>query len=176
MTTLPLLGFAGFSGAGKTTLLTAVLPLLVQHGVRIGMIKHAHHNFDIDQPGKDSYVLRKAGAGQMLIASSKRWALMVENDGGENDPDLNVLLEHLDHSRLDLILVEGFKYAAIPKIEVHRAGLGHPLLFGADRDIIALACDDATQTGAPITRLNINHPDEVAAFIVKHVIRVKPAI
>lgn len=176
MTTLPLLGFAGFSGAGKTTLLTAVLPLLVQQGVRVGMIKHAHHNFDIDQPGKDSYLLRKAGAGQMLIASSKRWALMVENDAGDNDPDLDVLLEHLDQSRLDLILVEGFKHAAIPKIEVHRAGLGHPLLFTADRDIIALTCDEATQADPRITRLNINRPDEVAAFIVKHVIRIKPAV
>lgn len=170
MTPLPLLGFAGFSGVGKTTLLSAVLPLLVKHGVRVGMIKHAHHNFDIDQPGKDSYVLRKAGASQMLIASSQRWALMVENDYVGPDPKLDALLGRLDQSRLDLILVEGFKHEAIPKIEVHRAGLGHPLLFGADRDIIAIACDDATQVSASITRLNINDPEQVAKFIVKHVL------
>ena len=171
MTALPLLGFAGFSGTGKTTLLSAVLPLLVKQGVRVGMIKHAHHDFEIDQPGKDSYVLRKAGAGQMLIASSQRWALMVENDNVGPDPKLSTLLGHLDASRLDLILVEGFKHEAIPKLEVHRAGLGHPLLYSADRHIIAIACDDATHTSASITRLNINSPAQVAAFIVKHVRR-----
>ena len=171
MTPLPLLGFAGFSGAGKTTLLSAVLPLLVKQGVRVGMIKHAHHDFDIDQPGKDSYVLRKAGASQMLIASSKRWALMVENNDVTRDPKLDALLGRLDQSRLDLILVEGFKHETIPKIEVHRAELGHPLLCSADRDIIAIACDDATQIDQLIMRLNINHPEQVAAFIVKHMRR-----
>ena len=171
MTPPPLLGFAGFSGVGKTTLLSAVLPLLVAQGVRVGMIKHAHHDFDIDQPGKDSYVLRKAGAGQMLIASSRRWALMVENDDATRDPQLDALLGRLDQSRLDLILIEGFKYAAIPKIEVHRAALGHPLLCTADRNIIAIACDAATQAGPAITHLDIDRPGQVAAFIIKHVRR-----
>ncbi len=171
MTPLPLLGFAGFSGVGKTTLLSAVLPLLVAQHLRVGMIKHAHHNFDIDQPGKDSYVLRKAGARQMLVASSQRWALVVENEGGAHDPQLDALLEHLDQTRLDLILVEGFKHEVMPKIEVHRAKLGHPLLCDTDHDIIAIACDKATQLAAKITRLDIDRPEQVAAFIVKHVRR-----
>lgn len=163
--------FAGFSGSGKTTLVEQLIPLLKQQGLRVSVAKHAHHRFDIDQPGKDSHVLRKAGARQMLIASSQRWALMVENDDAARDPQLDTLLGHLDQSRLDLILVEGFKHAAIPKIEVHRTGLGHPLLCGTDRDIIAIACDAATQVGASMTRLNINSPEQVAAFIVKHVRR-----
>ncbi|MBI3777178.1 MAG: molybdopterin-guanine dinucleotide biosynthesis protein B [Gammaproteobacteria bacterium] len=166
MTPLPLLGFAGFSGTGKTTLLAGVLPLLVKQGVRVGMVKHAHHNFDIDQPGKDSYVLRKAGASQMLVASSQRWALMVENEDTTHDPQLDTLLGHLDQSRLDLILVEGFKHAAIPKIEVHRAHLGHPQLNEADRDIIAIACDAATLLNSTITRLNIDRPEQVTEFII----------
>ena len=168
ITPLPLLGFAGFSGVGKTTLLSAVLPLLATQGVRVGMIKHAHHTFDIDHPGKDSYVLRKAGASQMLIASSQRWALMVENDDAMQDPELADLLARLDQSRLDLVLVEGFKHASIPKIEVHRGELGHPLLCTSDGNIIAIACNAATLVSTAITRLDIDQPEQVAAFIVKH--------
>lgn len=164
---LPLLGFAGFSGAGKTTLIAAVLPLLVQRGVRIGMIKHAHHHFDIDHPGKDSYVLRKAGARQMLVASSKRWALMAENET-EADPKLEDLIARLDHSRLDLILVEGFKHLPFPKIEVHRAELGHPLLCGSDASIIALAAD-APVAGIALPLLDIHRPSDVSDFILARV-------
>ena len=136
----PVLGFAAFSGTGKTTLLVKLLPLLVKRGIRVGMIKHAHHDFDIDTPGKDSYKLRKAGARQMLVASSRRRALMTETPG-QQEPQLEELISILDLDSIDLILVEGFKHLAFPKIELHRAGLGHPLLFREDRNIIALAAD-----------------------------------
>jgi molybdopterin-guanine dinucleotide biosynthesis protein B len=167
--TVPLIGFAGFSGAGKTTLLTAVLPLLAQRGVRVGMVKHAHHNFDIDHPGKDSYELRKAGARQVLVASSRRWALMTENET-EQEPRLSELIARLDHTRLDLILVEGFKHEPIPKIEVHRSTLPHPLLCNTDPNIIAVACDRGFTGRLPIPRLDLDAPETIAEFIAARIL------
>lgn len=161
--TLPVVGFSAFSGTGKTTLLKQLLPMLTQHGLRVGMVKHAHHNFDIDKPGKDSYELRKAGAAQMLVASARRWALMVDNEV-ENDPDLGDLLRHLDLDELDLILVEGFKHIAFTKIELHRPSLGHPLLFREDPSIIAIASDEKMDSGE-LPLLDINRPEEIADFI-----------
>lgn len=169
---LPLLGFAGFSGVGKTTLLAEVLPLLTAQGIRIGMIKHAHHNFDIDQPGKDSYVLRKAGARQMLIASSQRWALMTDLEQ-EQEPCLSELVARLDHSPLDLILVEGFKHESFPKIEVYRESLGHQLLCAQDASIIALACDAAPRAPLNIPHLDLNQPEQIARFIEQSVLQRK---
>ena len=115
---LPLLGFAAWSGTGKTTLLEAMLPKLVERGIRVAVIKHAHHNFDIDQKGKDSYRLRKAGASQMLISSRYRRALVTETP--EEEATLPYLISQLDQTQLDLILVEGFKKLDFPKIELHR--------------------------------------------------------
>ena len=158
----PVLGFAAYSGSGKTTLLTRLLPLLRERGLRIGMVKHAHHQFDIDHPGKDSYELRKAGAEQMLIASSRRWALMQENPS-PLEPDLAELLRRLDRSRLDLILVEGFKDVAFPKIEIFRPSKGHSPLFQQDSAIIAVASDAPLSASRPV--LNLNDPAEVADFI-----------
>lgn len=168
---LPLLGFAAFSGTGKTTLLKKVIPLLKARGIRIGMIKHAHHDFDIDQAGKDSYELRKAGADQMLIASSKRWALMVETPG-QTEADLDTLLKQLDLSQLDLVLVEGFKHLPFPKIELHRHTLDKPFLYPDDATIIALAIDDITKPAeCRVPVLNINNPDEIVGFILKEVLK-----
>ncbi len=162
---IPVIGFAAFSGTGKTTLLERLLPILTHSGVRIGMIKHAHHQFDIDTPGKDSYRLRKAGATQTLIASSQRWALMTENPL-EDPPKLEELIPQLDQKHLDLILVEGFKQARFPKIELHRPSLGHPLLFPADGDIIAIASDAPLEIGTDLPQLDLNQPEEIANFIL----------
>lgn len=161
----PVLGFAAWSGTGKTTLLRQVLPLLRAQGLRVGMLKHAHHAFDIDHPGKDSYELRKAGAEQMLIASSRRWALMVEAPI-EGDVSLWNMLAQLRRESLDVILVEGFKHERFPKIELHRADEGKPLLFPDDDAIIALACDTPIEAALPL--LDINDPAAVAAFIVNY--------
>ncbi len=141
---IPMLGFAAFSGTGKTTLLEQLIPELNQANIRIAMVKHTHHEkFDIDRPGKDSFRLRKAGAEQMLVASAKRWALMVEHPEWsiDDEPNLFELLPHLDTTKIDLILVEGFKHEAISKIELHRPNLKKPLLYPDDHNIIAIASD-----------------------------------
>lgn len=168
---IPLLGFAAFSGTGKTTLLEQLIPELNQANIRIAMVKHTHHEkFDIDKPGKDSYRLRKAGAEQMLVASAKRWALMVEQPVHEQseEPMLFELLAHLDLQKTNLILVEGFKHEAISKIELHRPSLGKPLLYPDDPHIIALAADQPVSVGklnSPL--LDINNIAQISAFIIK---------
>lgn len=159
------LGFAAFSGTGKTTLLERLIPELKRRGLRVGIIKHAHHDFDVDQPGKDSYRLRHAGARQVLVASRKRWALMTEEPEFGDEPRLGELLPHLDGSSLDLILVEGFKHEDIPKIEIHRATLHKPLLFPDDPDIIAIACDGPIGQAMHPPLLDINDPCAIADFI-----------
>ena len=160
----PVLGFAAFSGTGKTTLLEKLIPQLTKQGIRIGMIKHAHHEFDIDKPGKDSYRLRKAGAQQMLIASSRRQALMTENDT-PREPRLDELVTRLDLDNLDLVLVEGFKHVSFPKIELHRKELGKTLLHPEDPGIIAVASDHLTDCGE-LPTLDINDTAGIAAYII----------
>ncbi|RQM66844.1 molybdopterin-guanine dinucleotide biosynthesis protein B, partial [Aeromonas enteropelogenes] len=159
--TLPLLGFAAWSGTGKTTLLEQLIPLLVARGLRLGVLKHAHHDFDIDQPGKDSHRLRKAGANQMMVASRRRHARIIETELAE--ADFRELLASFDQTSLDLLLVEGFKHEHFPKIELHRAAIGKPLLFPDDRDIIAVASDQPADTTLP--RLDINDLDAIADFV-----------
>ncbi|HEY3487261.1 MAG TPA: molybdopterin-guanine dinucleotide biosynthesis protein B [Gammaproteobacteria bacterium] len=160
----PVLGFAAFSGVGKTTLLLKLLPLLCERGLCVGMIKHAHHNFDIDKPGKDSFELRKAGAQQMLVTSNQRWALMVEREY-EQEPKLDEHIAHLDYATLDLILVEGFKHGRFPKIELHRPALHKPLLFPEDEFIVAVASDSPLILPDHIERLDLNDEIQIMNFI-----------
>jgi len=164
----PLLGFSAYSGTGKTTLLRQVLPLLKSHGIRVAVLKHAHHNFDVDHPGKDSHTLRHAGASQMLIASSKRWALMVETPEATKEPSLNGLLTQLDQTQLDLILVEGFKDEPFSKIELHRPTLGKPLLHTKDSNIIAIASDQDIEIKRDIAQLDINNIKQITDFILNY--------
>ncbi|WP_332408285.1 bifunctional molybdopterin-guanine dinucleotide biosynthesis adaptor protein MobB/molybdopterin molybdotransferase MoeA [Vibrio metschnikovii] len=167
---LPILGFAAYSGTGKTTLLETLLPQLTQQGLRIGVLKHAHHDFDVDVPGKDSYRLRKAGASQMLIASRKRYALMTETIDAEAKFD--DLLQRFDSPQLDLILVEGCKNVAFPKIELHRAALAKPWLYLNDHNIIAIAADETVDTSLP--QMNINDIEAISQFILRYVDHYQP--
>jgi len=157
-------GFAGFSGSGKTTLIERLIPLFVSRGLRVSLIKHAHHTFDVDQPGKDSYRHRHAGASEVLITSSRRWVLMHELRG-ESEPPMEELLKHI--SPCDLLLVEGFKRAAIPKIEVYRSVVGEPLLHPHDPHIVAVASDGPVPTQLP--QLDLNQPEVVGDFLLRHV-------
>ncbi len=164
---VPMIGFAAYSGTGKTTLLKELIPLLNQQGIRIGMIKHAHHRFDVDTPGKDSYELRKAGAEQMLIASGTRWALMTETPDQQQDPSLEYLISRLDLDKIDLIMVEGFKQEPFAKIELHRPSTGNPLLFPNDPNILALATDEAKAIDCQLPLLDINSPEKICQFIIE---------
>jgi molybdopterin-guanine dinucleotide biosynthesis protein B len=167
--TVPLLGICARSGTGKTTLLRRLLPRLRQRGVRVAVVKHAHHSFNIDRPGKDSYELRAAGAEQILVASRNRVALVRELGPEENEPGLFEMLGCLDLDHLDLVLVEGYKQAPIPKIELHRSALGHPLLHPRVPGVIAVASDRPLATS--VTRLDLNDPDTIADFILDFVAR-----
>ena len=141
-------GIAGWSGSGKTTLLEKLIPALIARGLKVSVIKHAHHGFDIDKPGKDSYRHREAGAAEVMLASGSRWALMHEcRDEGE--PQLSALIVRL--APCDLVLVEGFKQEPVPKLEVHRPANGKPPLFAERNDIVAVACDEAID--APVNAL-----------------------
>ena len=159
----PVLGFAAYSGTGKTTLLVKLLPLMKLQGLRVAMVKQTHHDFEIDKPGKDSFVLRKAGANQVLLASDKRCALITEYEE-QKEPDLVELINKLDLKNIDLVLVEGFKHLPFPKIELHRPATGKKLIFPDDSSVVAVACDGNLETG-DVSLLNINAPEEVAGFI-----------
>jgi molybdopterin-guanine dinucleotide biosynthesis protein B len=156
-------GLAGWSGSGKTTLLAALIPELTAHGLTVSTIKHAHHQFDIDQPGKDSWRHRQAGAREVMVASARRWALMHElRDGPE--PPFETLVAQM--SPVDLLLVEGWKRHPHPKIEVHRPALGKPLLYPDDPHVVAIASDEPL--AAPIPLLPLGDAAAIAAFIADH--------
>jgi molybdopterin-guanine dinucleotide biosynthesis adapter protein len=160
---MKIFGFAGWSGSGKTTLIEQLIPRFVKRGLKVSLIKHAHHSFDVDQPGKDSYRHRHAGAGEVLVTSSRRWVLMHELHG-EPEPSIEEQMQHLSHC--DLLLVEGFKHAPIPKLEVWRAATGEPLLHPNDPGIIAVASDQPIDTRLPL--LDLGDVDGIAAFILGH--------
>ena len=162
---VPLLGLAAYSGTGKTTLLSKIITIFRQRDLRVGVIKHAHHTFEIDYPGKDSYILRKSGANQVLIGSRKRWALIVERSS-EQDLYFEEYLTNLDQDNLDIILVEGFKPEAIPKIELNRAELNNPFLYTNDKSIIAIATDRTEPPATELPLLDLNQPQQIADFII----------
>jgi molybdopterin-guanine dinucleotide biosynthesis adapter protein len=153
---MKVIGLAGWSGAGKTTLLSRVIPYLRAEGLRVSVVKHAHHDFDVDIPGKDSWVHRQAGAVEVLVSSAARWALMHELRGAA-EPRLPELLAKM--SRVDLVVVEGFKSEPHRKIEVHRAANGKPLLFPDDPAIAGIATDARIETALPTV-----HLDDIAAI------------
>ncbi len=157
------LGIAGYSGSGKTTLIEKLIPLLVGEGLRISLVKHAHHEFDIDHPGKDSYRHRQAGCAEVLVSSSKRWALIHELRGAA-EPSLEEQLKQL--SACDLVIVEGYKSAAIPKLEVHRRGNDTPLLYPEDPNVVAVATDETLATQLP--QFGLDDAPAVARFILHH--------
>ena len=163
---VPLLGFVAASGTGKTTLLEQIIPILKQQGVRVGLIKHSHHNFQIDQPGKDSFRLRAAGASQVMLVSTHRRAIITEIIPTQ-EPSLDEELKLFDQSLVDLVLVEGFKAEKFPKIELHRPSLKHPLLYLNDPDIIAIASDELLELPEHLPNLEINQPQMVVDFILK---------
>lgn len=148
---MKVIGLAGWSGAGKTTLLTRVIPLLLGRGLRVSVIKHAHHAFDVDVPGKDSWRHREAGATEVLVSSSQRWALMHELRGA-GEPRLPELLAKM--SRVDLVVIEGFKREPHRKIELYRAANAKPLLFPDDPDVVGIATDTAIESTLPVAHLD----------------------
>ena len=167
---LPLLGITAWSGTGKTTLLKQLIPQLRKRGIRVGMIKHTHHNMDVDKPGKDSYELRKAGADQTLVASQQRWALMTETPG-QSELDLYYLASRFDTRQLDLILVDGFKGETIPKIALYRHINERNFNDLLDEHVIAVASDCDLSVDFPL--LDINAPEAIAEFIVDWLKRTK---
>ncbi len=160
------IGVAGWSGSGKTTLLGRLIPALVAQGCRVSTVKHAHHAFEIDQPGKDSHTHRIAGATEVMVASARRWALIHELRE-EPEPSLHALLARV--SPVDLVLVEGFKREALPKIEVHRAALGKKLLQPDDPYIVAVAADAPLNLPVPVLAL-----DDIAAVVAFVLARAIP--
>ncbi len=166
---LPVIGFVGSSGSGKTTIITRVLPHLKAAGLKVAVLKHARHGFDIDRPGKDSHRARAAGAAQVLVASRDRWVLMGECAPDLAEPPFVELLGRFDRARVDLVLAEGFASEHYPKIEVYRPAHGEPpKCWPVDPAIIAVASDAPLEVTPPLRRLDLNAPAEVSAFLLHY--------
>jgi molybdopterin-guanine dinucleotide biosynthesis protein B len=160
---MKIFGFAGWSGSGKTTLIEQLIPRLVKRGLKVSMIKHAHHSFDVDQPGKDSYRHRHAGATEVMVVSDRRWVIMHELRN-EPEPPLEEQIERI--SPCDLLLVEGHKYHPLPKLEVWRKENGKPLLHPNDAHVVAIAADAPIETKLP--RFDLDDHDAIEAFILSY--------
>lgn len=163
-----IIGLAGWSGSGKTTLITKVIPRLAARGLRVSTLKHAHHGFDLDTPGKDSFMHRAAGATEVIISSAKRWAILHELRE-EQEWNLPDLLRKM--SPVDLVLVEGFKRDRFPKLEIHRVENGKPLLHPEDPHIVAIACDSPLP-GARLPHVDLNDIDAVVDVLLKHAVTI----
>lgn len=161
---MKMFGLAGWSGSGKTSLMVRLLPALVGRGLRVSTLKHAHHAFDVDQPGKDSHAHREAGASEVLVSSAKRWALMHELRGAP-EPTVETLIARM--TPVDLLMIEGFKHHAHDKIEVHRPELNKPLLSADDPHVVAVA-SDAPIAGLRVPRLDLNDVEAIAGFVIDH--------
>jgi molybdopterin-guanine dinucleotide biosynthesis protein B len=164
---IPMIGFAAWSGTGKTTLLAKLIPWFRARGLRVAVVKATHHDFEIDRPGKDSDILRKAGAAQTLLVSSNRTALIIEHEHPA-EPDLAGALARLDPGHADLALVEGFKHVPFPKIELHRPALGKPRLYPQDPSIVAMATDAPLPERPAIPVLDLNDIAGVGEFVASH--------
>jgi molybdopterin-guanine dinucleotide biosynthesis adapter protein len=161
---MKIFGFAGWSGSGKTTLIEKLIPLFVARGLKVSLMKHAHHTFEVDQPGKDSYRHRHAGCTEVLVSSSRRWVLMHELRGAV-EPDLEQHMKHI--SPCDLLLVEGYKREPVPKLEVYRSTVGEALIHPHDENIVAIAADQRVDT--PLPQFDINEPEPIAEFVLRQV-------
>ena len=163
-TAVKVMGIVGWSGSGKTSLLVEVLPILRAQGLRVSTMKHAHHRFDVDKPGKDSFRHREAGASEVLVVTSSRWVLMHESRE-EPEPSIESLIERM--TPVDLLLIEGFKTHPHPKVEIHRESEGKPLLCQEDPGIVAVA-SDRPLPGLAVPVLDLNDPAAIAGFILAH--------
>jgi molybdopterin-guanine dinucleotide biosynthesis protein B len=161
---MKVMGVVGWSGSGKTSLLLGLLPILRSAGLQVSTMKHAHHRFDVDKPGKDSFRHREAGASEVLVVTSSRWVLMHESRD-EPEPSIEALIERM--TPVDLLLIEGFKTHHHPKLEIHRESEGKPLLCLDDSEIVAVASDRALP-GLEIPRLDLNDLEAIATFILHH--------
>jgi len=166
-----IIGLAGWSGSGKTTLVTKLLPCLIARGLRVSTLKHAHHGFDLDQPGKDSFMHRAAGATEVIISSARRWAILHELRD-EPEWDLRDLVAKM--SPVDLVLVEGYKRDPFPKLEIHRAGNGKPLIHPDDPHVVAIASDVALpQAKVPV--IDLNDTEAIADFLLEAAVAISEA-
>lgn len=166
-----IIGLAGWSGSGKTTLITKLIPRLIARGIKVSTLKHAHHGFDLDQPGKDSFFHRAAGATEVIISSAKRWAILHEL---REEPEWDLWGLVAKMSPVDLVLVEGFKRDAFPKLEIHRAANGKPLIHPEDPHIVAIASDIALPH-AKVPVIDLNDIDAIAELLLKHAVAVGSA-